>query len=946
MDVVAQKTVLVWLLLGLALRRLGLSGSSAVMCDTATNTTGRTAGNRPLRHGPFQCGSPLRHRPLAAALVAALVAASAVSRAASRGSETLEEIVITGLRGAERSAVDSAVPIDTFDADAIEAISHTDTVDILQTLVPSFNVNRQPISDGASFIRPVQLRGLDSHHTLVLVNGKRRHRSSLVLIGGSGTQGPDVATIPATAIESIEVLRDGASAQYGSDAIAGVINFNLKTNREGFDLSIDRGQFYAGDGAAYTVQGNAGLSLGANGFLSISAEINHAEFTERSAPYCESWFCLDPNNPRFSDQSERRQGFVSGSPTPGAPARVQALQAAFPAGVPGASVEGKNAMPWGSPNREHQMLFANAGYDLRNGMQLYAFANYGAVKSDASFFYRYPGNGTVEDLRRADGSIYNPLEKFPGGFTPRFQGEVQDFSLAGGLRGNLTDTSTFDLSGRWGSNAIDYRLFNTINPSLGPASGTDFRPGTLTNEELQVQLDMVTEFDLGLAGPLVFSYGAGYLDETYDVGESDDRASYAAGPYAFADPFGLCNDDGTPTAAGRAATNAPADEPLDCANPDDPVFTVVGVGANGFPGYSPTFSGDYTRNSYALYADLAADVTDRLLLQGAARFEDYSDFGNETVGKIAARYRLSDALALRGSAGTGFRAPTPGQQGTTNVSTRLPNGFPVATGLFPAGSAVAQALGAERLRPETSTSITLGFTLTVAGAGLTFDYYNIAIDDRFSAVSTVDVSSDPNAGADAYARFLALRAAGVAGAESIGGVNYFQNAIDTETSGFDLVANYPVEWRNAQTTDFSLALNYNETELLSDDLDVLNPEAEFDLENQLPKLRWNATALHTIGAFTVMGRLRYFGEWKDADNTAPLSIQTYSPVVYFDLEASWQINRNLRATLGGRNLFDQYPDRVDRIASDNDYCCGRLYPSTSVADWQGGNYYARLRMDF
>lgn len=882
--------------------------------------------------------------PIAVALMAAGAAVTSVP--STMAQDTLEEVVITGFRGAARSAVDSAVPIDTFNLEQIESISYSDTVDILQTLVPSFNVNRQPISDGASFIRPVQLRGLDSHHTLVLVNGKRRHRAALVQIGGSGTQGPDIATIPAAAIQSIEVLRDGASAQYGSDAIAGVMNFNLKTNNEGFDLTIDTGQFFEGDGTSYTLQGNLGLPLGDSGFVSISADINDSEFTERAEQYCESWFCLDTNNPRFTDQSELRQGFVTGTPSPDAPQRIQDLQVAFPAGVSSASVEGDNAMPWGVPNREHQMLFVNAGYDLDNGMQLYAFANYGAVQSDGSFFYRYPGNGTVEDLRQEDGSIYNPLEKFPGGFTPRFEGEVEDFSVAGGIRGDVTEATTFDLSARYGSNEIDYRLFNTINPSLGPASPTDFRPGTLTNEELQIQLDMVTEFDVGFAGPLVFSYGASYLDETYDVGQSSDEASYIAGPHAVSDPFGLCNDDGTPTAAGLAATNAPADEPLNCANPDDPVYTVVGVGSNGFPGYSPEFSEEYTRDSYAFYADLSADVTDSLLLQAAVRYEDYSDFGDETVGKVAARYRINDAFALRGSVGTGFRAPTPGQQGTTNVSTRLPNGFPVATGLFPAGGTVAQALGAQELAPETSTSYTLGFTATLGNLELTFDYYNIEIDDRFRAVSTLDVSSDPNGDPDAYERYLALVAAGVTGAESIGGVNYFQNAIDTETSGFDLVANYPMDWSNGHTTDFSLALNYNETELLSDNLDVLNPEAEYDLENQLPETRWNATAIHSFGAFSIVGRLRYFGEWSDSDNTSPLSIQDYDAVVFFDLEGSWQINDMLRATIGGRNLFDEYPDQVDRIASDNDYCCGRLYPSTSVVDWQGGYYYARLRIDF
>ncbi|WOJ94203.1 TonB-dependent receptor [Congregibacter variabilis] len=885
--------------------------------------------------------------PLATALISLGAAATIAPTAFAQNSVTqLEEVVITGLRGKPRSAVDSAVPIDTFNTEQIEAISHTDTVDILQTLVPSFNVNRQPISDGASFIRPIQLRGLDSHHALVLVNGKRRHRSSLVQIGGSGTQGPDVATIPASAIQSIEVLRDGASSQYGSDAIAGVLNFNLKTNNEGVDFTVDTGQFYEGDGASYTVQGNIGLPLGENGFVSISGEVFESEFTERAEQYCEAWFCLDTNNPRFEETSELRQGFVTGTPTSGASARVQGLQSAFPGGIADASVEGENAMPWGVPNREHQMFFVNAGYDLANGMELYAFGNYGAVQSDGSFFYRYPGNGTIEDLRQADGSIYSPLEKFPGGFTPRFEGEVEDISAAAGLRGSITERTTFDISARFGSNEIDYRLFNTINPSLGAASPTDFRPGTLTNEEVQLQLDLVTEFDVGLAGPLVFAYGASYLDETYDVGQSSQAESYSAGPHAVSDPFNLCNDDGTPTAAGLGATNAPADEPLDCANPDDPVYQVVGVGSNGFPGYSPAFSEEYTRDSYAFYGDLSADLTDQFLVQGALRYEDYSDFGSEVVGKIAARYRINDTFALRGSFGTGFRAPTPGQQGTTNVSTRLPNGFPVATGLFPAGGTVAQALGAQELAPETSTSFTLGFTAEFSDLSLTFDAYSIDIDDRFRAVSTLDVSADPDGDSDAYERYLALVAAGVVGAESIGGVNYFQNAIDTETIGFDLVANYAMQWDGGQSTDFSLALNYNEQEVVADTLGVLNAEDKFDLENQLPNLRWNATAFHTIGDFSVMARARYFGESEDSDNTSPLSVQTYDPTIFFDLEGSWQINQMLRASIGGRNIFDEYPDEVDRVASDNDYCCGRIYASTSVVDWQGGYYYLRLRADF
>ncbi|MGY8795026.1 MAG: TonB-dependent receptor plug domain-containing protein, partial [Woeseiales bacterium] len=247
--------------------------------------------------------------------------------------DEIEEIVVSGLRGKPRSAIDSAVPIDTFDAQSIEAVSHTDTQDILQTLVPSYNVGRQPISDGSTFIRPATLRGLPSHHTLVLVNGKRRHRASLVGIGGAGQQGPDVATIPSTAIKSIEVLRDGASAQYGSDAIAGVINFNLKDNNEGFTLSAGTGQYFEGDGDQFTIAANVGLPLGENGFISISAEIDEASMTQRDTQYCDNWFCADPNGPAFGNTSDLRQGFVLGVPSAGVDAYTAGLQTAYPAGV-------------------------------------------------------------------------------------------------------------------------------------------------------------------------------------------------------------------------------------------------------------------------------------------------------------------------------------------------------------------------------------------------------------------------------------------------------------------------------------------------------------------------------------------------------------------------------------------------------------------------------------
>jgi iron complex outermembrane receptor protein len=907
----------------------------------------------------------------------ALPAFSTVAQAQG-ADEEIEEIVVSGLRGKPRSAVDSAVPVDTFDADAIEAVAHTDTQDILQTLVPSYNVSRQPISDGATFIRPAELRGLPSHHTLVLINGKRRHRASLVSIGGSGTQGPDVATIPSTAIQSVEVLRDGASSQYGSDAIAGVINFNLKQNSEGFDLALNTGQYFEGDGTDYTISGNLGLPLGQDGFISISAELNEADYTERAEAYCESWFCHDPSNPRyagFAAGQPFRAAFVEGNPALAAPsltaeelAYLSPLITAFPDpnsvnNGHNASVVGDNVMPWGQPNTESARMFVNAGYELAGGTELYGWGNYSDSSGDGSFFNRYPNNGTIELTRNADGSLYYPLEKFRGGFTPRFEGEIEDIGIAGGVRGG-SDTFAWDASVRYGSNEVDYRLFNTINPSYGVDSPTDFKPGRLQNEEMQVQLDMSNEFDMGGASPLVFAYGLSYMDETYNVHESADVASYDDGPHALQDPYGFCERDavtgaftGAPTAVagggvftqsigGQAAVAGNTIPGLNCdPTSGDAVFTVVGVGSNGFPGYSPAFSDEYNRDSYAVYADLSTDLTEDFFVQAAIRYEDYSDFGDETVGKIAARWRLNDQVALRGSFGTGFRAPTPGQQGTTNVSTRLPNGFPVATGLFPPESTVSVALGATPLRAETSTSYTLGLTADFERLTVTVDYYSIDIDDRFSAISTLDVSTDPTSGDD-YLNYLALVAAGVVGAESIGGVFYFTNAFDSNTTGVDVVASYPVEWSGGSETTFQFAFNYNESSLESDASAFLNPEDQYDFENADPNIRWNLTAFHTMGDFSLMARGRYYGESSNSDNTDPLSIQEFGSTFMLDLEAAWQINDNWRLTFGGRNVTDTYPDKLDRIASDNDQCCGRTYSSGSLVPWQGGYYYGRIAMSF
>ncbi|GFD70439.1 TonB-dependent siderophore receptor [Alteromonas sp. KUL106] len=826
--------------------------------------------------------------------------------------KNLERIAVTGARGAPRSVTSSPVPVDVLTAEDVEAVAFTDMNNVLMTLVPSYSVGRQPISDGGTFIRPATLRGMPTDKTLVLVNSKRRHRAALVSIGGSGTQGPDIATIPTAAIKTVEVLRDGAAAQYGSDAIAGVINFQLKDNTEGGSFTIDYGTYYEGDGDQITVTGNKGFALGDDGFLSISAEYSDSEATFRGEQYCEPWFCVDDQSQQYIADATEMANRVHDSDV---------------------------VQPWGQPNTSGKRVFFNSGFTLSAEAELYAFGNYSESEGDGSFYYRYPGNGTIEDLRLEDGSIWNPTEFFPGGFTPRFFGDVTDYSFVGGIKGMSGDL-TYDISGRYGNNEISYTLANTINPSLGNMSPTSFQPGDLINEESQVQADFT--YDLSA---YVLAFGASYLDESYEISEGEE-ASYFAGPYATSDPYGFCNGD-TATAAGLAVIATGST--LDCSNPDDAVYTVVGVGSNGFPGYSPDYSGSYERDSYAVYTDISGDITDTLFAQAALRYEDYSDFGSELVYKIAGFYQLNDDVGFRSSFGTGFRAPTPGQQGTTNVSTRLPDGFPVATGLFPAGGEVAQALGAQELSPEKSTNFTLGMTANYGDVTLTVDYYNIKLEDRLYSVSTRDVSTtvvtDPEApGYDAYQNYLALAGANVSGAESIGGVFFFQNAFDTVTEGLDVVATYKME-SDYGATILTGSVNYNKTEFDSDPSEYLDAEDQFDFENGLPEIRSVISVTHSYDVWSAVARLSYFGEYENAgsdDGVNATSIQTFGDEFMFDIEGSYLINENFTLSVGIRNLFDNYPD----VSTNGDACCGEVYDSGSIVDWQGGYYYTRLAARF
>jgi iron complex outermembrane recepter protein len=855
-----------------------------------------------------------------------------------------EVIIVTGTRTEGRTVTDSPVPVDVFTTEAIEEVSYSDTHDVLKTLVPSYTIARQPISDGATFIRPASLRGLSSDKTLVLVNSKRRHRAALVSIGGSGTQGPDVATIPASALKTVEVLRDGAAAQYGSDAIAGVINFILKDAPEGGEIQFQAGQYYESDGEDVMLAANLGIPIFDSGFLNISVESTSAQPTDRG----QQW-------------RNAANGGQSAFDVPTYVTTYPQFAALFPATE---NFNTNHVQIWGQPEAEAFRTFFNAGYDLSETASLYGFANYSNSTSDGDFNYRFPDpefvnaagfpnatnpNGanttTGPAVRTPDGRTYTITSRFPAGYTPRFGGNVVDYSFTGGIKGEFFDGLSYDFSARYGNDKIAYTLSNTTNPSLGPGTPTDFHPGDLISDELAYNADFAWSTPFIFKNPLEIGFGLEYRKEGYEIVRGEVN-SWVAGPYARQDPWDFCTNEAavaarTPTAAGLAVIAQGST--LACTSAADPVYRQMGVGSDGFPGYSPLYSGSFERDSYAAYVDFASDVTDFLFLDLALRAESYSDFGDTFDYKLAGRWKLTDSINLRGSIGTGFRAPTPGQLSTINVSTRFPAGEPQAVGLFPATNPVAIFLGAKPLEPETSTNYSFGATGSFGPFDLTVDLYKIEIEDQFQATATITVDT---------ALRNALLAANVPGADTIGGVNFFQNAFDAEASGIDIVGTYTADWVDGSETTFTASANYNYYDITKVKIGGLfGPEEIYDFEHYNPKYRGVFTVNHKAGIVSLMGRLNYYGKTSQSNilNAGTPAVPTFfvqklNDALQLDLEIGIDINEQTSLSFGARNLLDDYPDLGDPALAETSN--GRLYRSDSIVDWQGGFYYGRVKYSF
>lgn len=897
-----------------------------------------------------------------------------IAMAQDGADQTVEEITVVGTRRAGRTKANTPVPVDVFNRQELDSVSSDDMLDIINTLVPSFQVERHAIADGRTFVRLPELRGMSGDKVLVLVNGKRRHRSALVGTVGDGAHGPDLATIPGIAIQSVEVLRDGASALYGSDAIAGVLNFKLRDATGGGELRLQTGMYSEGNENGYLVALNQGFTLGDNGFINISAELSDNEPTSRG-----TFFNLNIGGSGLTPaESALVSGLFDHDQNPSTPDQMRygpdALTEVHDP-VSGALVTlatGSDGIPddadtryadnlqfaevshtpfvtvWGAPERDAIRSFITAGVELNGGTELYGWANYSDSNSNGNFFHRRPNDSPMAPLRTPTGEIYNPRTRYPAGFTPRFAGNVIDMSFAGGVRGEYGNGLSYDFSGRWGESTVKYSLFNTMNPSLGPATPTEFRPGDLVSDESAINADFVLPIVVGFASDLNVAFGFEYREEGYELAQGD-RKSWEVGPYALPDPWNFEIDiDEAATGQNGGSVGCfipgPQFDPTSLCHPDDPIHNFAGAGSDGFTGYGPNVVSNYKRDSWAAYIDLDADITDRFMATIAGRYEDFSDFGSNFSWRAAALFQINDVLRLRASAGTGFRAPTPGQISTQNVRTSVRRGLARTVVLVPAHHPAAQLFGALPLTDETSTQFTLGIAAEPLDAlTLTLDYYFIALDDQIWRSSDMAVASQDPA---------LLQALGFPGSGNLA-VAYFTNDIDTETSGIDLVATYNIDWSGGNTT-FSVAGNVNDTEVTrrtnrqTDPVDptpvyFLGDADVFRIEHGDPEFRLNLIGMHTWsnGASASL-RGNWYGDYKQT-NSSLTQTQDMSSKVFWDADFTWDASESLSLTIGGNNIFNEYPD----FAPDFNSCCGQLYDTGSVMNWQGAYYFVRgvLRWD-
>jgi len=853
----------------------------------------------------------------------------------------LEGLVAVGSRARPRTVTESPVPVDVIPTTDIVQQGDTDFANLLRNVVPSFNVNIQPISDAATFARPANLRGLAPDHTLVLINGKRRHRTAVITWYGNGladgSQGPDIALIPGLALEQAEVLRDGASAQYGSDAIAGVMNFVLKNDRSGGSIEIKTGGYplgetserfeagsFPGDGEMYTLSGNVGLPLGETGFLNLTGEYGNANPTDRSTQRNDALALLGSGN-----------SFVR------APAQI-----------------------WGSPQVSNEVkLWANMGYLFNDNVQFYGHGNYVSKQVEGGFYFRNPGTRSgVFGTRNADGNrvlligdmldasdgvldgsamcpevrvtddgvVINSTENmaafnhvmgdpncftfrklFPGGFTPQFGANVGDASAVAGLRGTSGDLN-WDASASWGKSNMDFYMYNTVNASLGPnqpCAGSDrtlsfvvpdqactpwFHPGIYDQQEVNLNVDLSYAMNerVNLAG------GAEWRNERFEIFQGSTE-SWTEGP--------LATQGFTP-------------------------------GSNGFTGFGPLTVGDWNRNNFAAYGDLEIREPEGAWTFGVAgRVERFSDFGTTINGKVAGRVSASENFGLRASVSTGFRAPTPGQQNAFNISTIYDPAIMDLTnnGTIPSTSPLAVNFGGQALTPEKSVNMALGAVYDDGPFSLSMDFFQIRVSDRLT--TSADRSLTPTEIEQLIAEGI-IRPGGV-----LARFRFFINDFATRTDGIDLVGAYEIEGARGATTTLSSAWNWTRTTVTDFNSTTLTGHRIRILEEGLPNVRGNVAMNHVFaGGTRFLVRGSYWGGYFDGEQpyyeSNPDNTIDYPARMLFDMEAAHTFADRWTLTVGGTNVLNTYPEEYPGAAAG----VGNRFGQFTPFGFNGGFYYTRV----